>query len=233
VADFALFERARDLRAAIKAHEEHLADENYNTMRENRLQDFQKSITSFATAMEAVRKAEGRGVAVHLEASLPRVVEVDDPTEFITGNGLTQLEATIDAAVDSIDESLDRAFDAAIAELDAHPAGEHELRVLADLDLETAESALNALTNASERWWKEIDKPTRPDVEVARNLARELDNAWTALADSGITQEQVDLLRRLSGDCVPLTTVNIRDITWLFEIGFASTLKLCSNSSRP
>jgi hypothetical protein len=232
MADPDLFQRARSIRAAIKAHEELLSDEHYNTMRTRRLEDLEVAVTGFTAAVDDVAEAKSQGLDVASTASVPHIVDVDDPTEFIAGNDLTRLEETLHAATASIDGALDQAFASAIVALDAHPAGTGELELLAELDLDAAEVALEALTNASARWKKQIEEPKRPDIHRAQELARELDEAWAALAASGIRQEQVDLLRRLSGDCVPLTTVTVEDVAWLFDIGFAATLKLCSNSAR-
>lgn len=232
MADDTIFDRARGIRAAIRAQNEKRKDEQAIQLQGQALGRFERVLVAFESAVEALDDAKEIGLEVAAEASLPPKVEVGDPADFFSGNALPGLEDTLKAAVEHLDGTVDIAFRDAVIELDGHPAGEHELAVLADLDLEVADAAMKALADASGRWLKEVQNPRRPDLEEAKRLAKELDDAWGALEESGVSKDQVNLLRRLAGDCVPLTTVDLEDIAWLFEVGFASTLKLCSNSSR-
>lgn len=227
-----IFEHARGIRAAIRVQTEKRKDEQALHMQEQALDRFERAVAAFEAAVEALNDAKDHGLAVESKVSIPSKVEVGSPAEFFAGNDLPALEDVLASAVQRLDESVDIAFRDAVIELDGHPAGDHELDVLANLDLEVAEGAMQALAVASDRWVREVEKPRRPDLKVAKRLAKELDNAWHALEVSGVSKQQVQLLRRLSGDCVPLTTVEPDDIAWLFKVGFASTLMLCSNSRR-
>lgn len=229
MAEASLFERARGIRAAITTKNEQLKDEQALLLQSQALGRFGRQVDSLVAVVNAIGEAKRLGLAVSAEASLPPRVEVGDADDFISGNDLPGLEDTIKAAVEHLDQAVDIAFRDAVIELDGHPAGCEELEVLRDLDLEVAEEAMQALADASERWRTEVQTPKRPDLKAAKRLSKELDDAWRSLEASGVSQHQIELLRRLSGDCVPLTSVDLDDLAWLFEVRFASTLKLCSN----
>lgn len=225
-----IFDRARGVRASIRAQNEMRKDEQAVRMQVQALDRFRRAVVSFEAAVGALNEAKELGLNVQTDVSVPPTVEISSSSDFFAGNDLPALEATLASAVQHLDGSVDIAYQNAVVELEGQPAGEQELEVLADLDLEVAEEALQALSAASESWVNEVQNPKRPDLKKAERLAKALDDAWRALEESGVSQHQVQLVRRLAGDCVPLTTVDLEDIAWLFDVGFASTLKLCSNS---
>lgn len=230
MADDSIFEHARSIRTAIRSQNEKRKDEQALQMEVKALERLERAVASFEATVSVLNEAKDLGLDVQSDVSVPPEVEVSSPADFFGGNDLPVLEETLARAVQHLDKSVDIAFRDAVVDLDGHPAGDQELKVLAELDLEVAETAIQALADASERWLREVEQPKRPDLQAAKQLAKELDDAWRALEESGVSQHQVRLLRRLAGDCVPLTTVDLEDIAWLFEVGFASTLKLCSNS---
>ena len=99
MADDSIFERARGVRASIRAQNQMRRDEQALRMLAQALDRFGRVVVSFEAAIEALNKAKALGLAVQTDASVPPEVTLKSSAEFLGGNDLPALEATLASAV--------------------------------------------------------------------------------------------------------------------------------------